>query len=925
MGLAYRKLPKQQYQPSNNPLLSSLFFLSSKWCSTVIKQQAQKTSLFGLLTCFVVGSIVGSIVGSTQSARAEGSYELIKDYISTADHRPYTENRLNTTGGLARQTIPQVFAKPGEVIHLGSSAINLGTGGNVKLYAPGDDPATTTPVLDCRASQFGKGLLTTPAQESFGPKVTALDAGYDSCKYTVPSTGGGIYTVIMTGPSGVGTTQSGTAITASAPVLTDQATGLALWDVTVRTSATAVTNLKGRVFVDKLALYMVSNNRYLRSELFILTDGGYRYSTDLSPTTSQGLDPNGFIFIANDRGVLTPSGQSLYRSGSGGGDNTVTPPLIGGVTVQGPQHKIFFNTPDEEVVTALGYPSAPILPIPATNFKFEGQVNNLTLTGIGGNFKFDSATDDGFQIAIDANNDGAFTASGGDRIIDGTAVIGLNTVFWDGKNNSGANVPPLANNAAYPARIIMKGGEYHFPLLDAENNNEGFTIKMLNPPGAFPVGSNQYTVFYDERDYALGSTPVSLGCPTSGTNPPCDARGGLDSNAAPRKYASGYGDKKAVDTWAYFPSAAVTADVIIQALAPTVSGTKSVKISLDTDGSGGPSTGDTVEYLITYKNTGGGPADTFILQDDLPASLQFVSALIASQTNATLALNPSYAGTGNLINATTLPANSTIAIKLTAKILTAGTTINNQAIATYKPTATTTTTVLSDADAPTGAIAQVTDDGVNTGNDPTKNGDDDPTLLTVSPPPRVRLVKRITKIATTSLNNHVDFVLAADPTAPDDNAPNWPALTAIASQSPTVGATPNFSSLLQGAISPESLPAGTELPRPNEEIEYTIYFLSDGGVDAKNLKICDFIPANNTYVPNSLVFSQGGSTPIAPPAPGFYIDNSPELSTTTGPCKNGINNGRGGVIVDLGTIPRATASGIPATSYGFIRFRATVK
>jgi hypothetical protein len=510
----------------------------------VIRQQAQKTSLLGLLTCFVVGAIVGT----AQSAKAEGSYELIKDR-GTVDHRPYTENRLDMTGGLTRQTIPQVFAKPGEVIHLGSSAINLGTGGNMKLYAPGADPATAIPVLDCRASQFGKGLLTTANQEAFGPKVTALDAGYDSCKYTVPSTGGGIYTVIMTGPSGiVSGSQSGTAISATAPVLTDQAAAVALWDVTVRTNATSATNLKGRMFVDKLALYMVSNNRYLRSELFILTDGGYRYSTDLSPlsTTSQGLDPNGFIFLANDRGVLNPSGQSLYRSGSAGTDNTVTPPLLGGVQIQGPQHKVFFNAPDDDTVTALGYPLIPTLPVPATNFKFEGQINNLTLTGVGGNFKFDSTTDDGFQLVIDANNDGAFTATGGDRIIEGSAVIGSNTVFWDGKNNSGSNVSPLLNNAAYPARIIMKGGEYHFPILDAENNNEGFTIKMLNPPGIFPVGSSEYTVFYDERDYVSGGVSVPLGCPTSAGSPICDARGGIDSRATatPRKYSSGYGDKK---------------------------------------------------------------------------------------------------------------------------------------------------------------------------------------------------------------------------------------------------------------------------------------------------------------------------------------------------------------------------------------------
>jgi uncharacterized repeat protein (TIGR01451 family) len=207
---------------------------------------------------------------------------------------------------------------------------------------------------------------------------------------------------------------------------------------------------------------------------------------------------------------------------------------------------------------------------------------------------------------------------------------------------------------------------------------------------------------------------------------------------------------------------------------------------------------------------------------------------------------------------------------------------------------------------------------------PDNNDAIDTTIVKLNTAPRIRLVKRVTKVGTTVLTNHIDFNLTTDPTAEDDNAIAWPNLINTATQSSGVGTTSNFSSLLQGAIDNATLPTGVKLPKPNEEMEYTIYFLSDGGVDAQSVSLCDFIPLNNTYVAGSLEFSRGGSTPIAVTGSdgGFSASG---LSTTTGPCKNGIDNGKGGVVVNLNTVLRATASGTPALSYGFIRFRTTVK
>ena len=55
------------------------------------------------------------------------------------------------------------------------------------------------------------------------------------------------------------------------------------------------------------------------------------------------------------------------------------------------------------------------------------------------------------------------------------------TLTWDGKDNSGADFPVGAN---YAVRAALHAGEYHFPLLDAENSTLGGpTITLQNPPG----------------------------------------------------------------------------------------------------------------------------------------------------------------------------------------------------------------------------------------------------------------------------------------------------------------------------------------------------------------------------------------------------------------------------------------------------------
>jgi uncharacterized repeat protein (TIGR01451 family) len=698
-----------------------------------------------LLTGFIV---FASFAGWGQSAIAEGSRELVQN----GGNRPFTEWRTNATAGMLRRTVLKVYANAGEVINLGSSGVNVGAG-NIKLFSDTANVDSATPLVDCKVAQPGTGILDTRAKELAGPLPAT--GGYTPCVYTAPTSG--IYQVTFYGPDGStgandASTSAGIDYIANPLINTNQKSSVSLWDITVRSNAAATADLNGRVFTDYVAMIMGSNGRYLKSNFYILTDDGYRYKTDLSNNgAGSGIDPNGFLFFANEKGLLLPGGlgQPLYHTGQKIGDNFLTPPLDGGVTLQPPTYPTFFNPPSNAAVSGIGYPLIAQKPAAATNFLFTagtGGSGNQSLQGVGGTFSFDAPQSGTYQIVIDVNNDGAYNVLNGDRILEGSMNAGSNSTVWDGKDGNGTALPPRSGNAPYNAKIILKGGEYHFPLIDAESAATGFRIQMLNPPSPFPAGTNATTIYFDDRNYSVDTTNINLNCSATVGLPICDARTGVDSALGAHKYGTNtssqtdYGDKKILDTWIYFPS------------------------------------------------------------------------------------DP-----------------------------------------TYTP------------------------------------------LIVVSSltPPNLRLVKRVSAIGATAITGFNDVTTGAQ--AADDNAPGW------------------IANYLQGAFGTSQIPIANR-PNPKDEVEYTIYFLSDGGLNAQGVALCDFVPNDSTYVANSLTLAIGTGTPTpisdatGDADGGFY----PNLSTFPSACSTGANQGNGGVVVNVGTVNRSTGVGIPATSYGFIRFRAKV-
>lgn len=172
---------------------------------------------------------------------------------------------------------------------------------------------------------------------------------------------------------------------------------------------------------------------------------------------------------------------------------------------------------------------------------------------------------------------------------------------------------------------------------------------------------------------------------------------------------------------------------------------------------------------------------------------------------------------------------------------------------------------------------------------------EDYNVTLISSAPAFRLVKRITSIGGTAITSIND-----DPADANDNSPRWPA---------------NY---LQGSF------AGSKA-KPGQTVDYTVYFLSDGNAPINQVKLCDLVPDNTTYVAGSLRLSQGGSAPatLTDTADADAGQSFSSAAAVTAPCTG--TNTDGGVRVNVpGTLTNATGPGAPTSSYGFIRFTVKV-
>jgi hypothetical protein len=537
----------------------------------------------------------------------------------------------------------------GQLLLMGSSAVGITSGsteGDVVVYNPGAItaynesplPALVTSGPDangfsCDAQRVSsghptQGQLTTRSQELAGPQAVTgggNPGGYVPCSYMAPVSG--LYNVAFFGPDGPNTDVDGTigadiGLTNASDTDAAQGSSVAAWDLTVRDSATTVTDDNGRIFLFAYDAFTGGNGLPLNSTLYVTTLDGFVYKTDL-----RGLDPNGFMLYGNDEGFLNPDGTILDHDVEGTTNSGQLTALAGGTNFATPQYPISFSPLDSATLAALDIPSSAT-PATLTGLSFSGAVSaNTTLVDQGGTFTFMSNRAANYQIVISQNGTDFDPSLGTNRAIRGVAVVGTNTVRWDGTDNTGT---PFPIGTGYPVQVEMQSGSFHFPLLDAENSTLGGpTLSLQNPPGGVCPFSNSKctTAFYDDRGYhSTGPGGADVGTFNNvlcGLDPPTvansDPTTGFDSSGAQRAYGQdtggnanvpcqdgstgSFGDVKGLDLWTYYPGTPDLTHLNIVAPAATISITASASVT-DVNMDHKIDVGDTVAWSFVATNTG---------------------------------------------------------------------------------------------------------------------------------------------------------------------------------------------------------------------------------------------------------------------------------------------------------------------------------
>ncbi len=160
------------------------------------------------------------------------------------------------------------------------------------------------------------------------------------------------------------------------------------------------------------------------------------------------------------------------------------------------------------------------------------------------------------------------------------------------------------------------------------------------------------------------------------------------------------------------------------------------------------------------------------------------------------------------------------------------------------------------------------------------------------------LVKRITNVRRNGATlGGVNFgAFTDDPASTDDNNPGWTQLLSTGSPVGIIALDVNNPVI------------------PGDEVEYTVYFLSNGSVPTLATNICDLIPAGTTLVSGTSQ-AQSGTTPAT--SSGTVFTPLAPL-----PANNSCitqSNPNGAVIFNLGDVANT-----PAENVGFTRFQVRI-
>ena len=531
-------------------------------------------------------------------AFSEGSKDLTDTYdsaLNTYGYRPFTEWQSGKTAGITRQQILYAYAVAGETMYFGDSVSN----GSVVITKPDGTKITKTV-----SNTSGGGYIGSVAQEHIGPsysitnssgsEVAFGEGGYSPMTLVADITG--VYTFEFHSLKATAANPGMTLSQSDTNLISNQGENMvAMWDITVvNTDNIDLPVVKtGRVFANYLCFNTGGNvwntsqkTKVLTSVIYILTTDGYVYETDFN-----GIDSYGLVFWGTNRGLINEnSNASLYSSAKDKywKTNANTANLMDALTDDGTADgnpvtfhrpgdtdtrldqtfKIFFEEPSEDLPSYIK-PQART-PEKAENFKFVGDKEGHGYTGLGGYFEFDVTNGTSFQIKLDFSRYNETHGTDFKTLyLANSCTTGHNKIYWDGKDSEGTVIPPGSygsknGNNGIDITISIASGEYHFPMLDVENNYYGIKLKLINTPvdasgnGAVLTEKQRTVICYNNlkiiddnsSDKEHDRTGVAYN-QTEGISTASEGQSKFNGRTAYKADIS-IGDYTAIDLWTYY-------------------------------------------------------------------------------------------------------------------------------------------------------------------------------------------------------------------------------------------------------------------------------------------------------------------------------------------------------------------------------------